>query len=800
MMLRKLIGWSVVVASLGIGFLGLPTGAAEPGATIEQDPARTARLRMDLWPGAGWLVQQFDRQVEIRFPGLDRDITLSGGLQGPLAERVAAVEAENRSGDSYLLLTLTCDCSIAVTGQAGTSVAIDVIEPDRPVATGPAPLRAPRPVARKGGASAKSQGQLDVDEARQRLMEQLLKAADAGIVDLKPDPNVPATLLPENAETLADMQSAQVSGKTSDERSKSEGAPADGNPLSAEMSAEPELADGTVQEGVALVEKPVRPAPTCHPETAYEFPDPNGEGGFAAQIGSLRAKLLGEFDAIDQSVAADIARLYLAAGMIEEARLTINELLPDHAHAELYRELADLLDGQPVQKDASVLLPNCEGPQQLWRSLAHAINGDGNAATRDVALIGQTFDLMPQSMRGGIAATIGEAAADAGEWDTARRMEAMINRSFSAAYGMTGPELLLAARLAQWHGRDDEAKKLLVDVRMLGGQSAAEATLRQAEATLREAAADTALDTTGLRQDLGALSLLSQDPAQAERAFELEVHLQDLAEGRDSAIALLSKGIADGLYPQEKFATKLSNLVQGSEFDERSRPLAIVYLEAPEKFGKAIDQDPFRKALLRSMTQLGLVTQAANMLRPSDLSDTNLIGELSGQLIAAGELDRAEQLVPQLPPGTLRDQLSGDLYLAQGRLGLAMSSFDAALSDTTMDDEQQLRIIDAQFAAAHRENDIEAMIASLTARLAVEPTASTAEEIAILSLDLGAPSMPEAAASILEEQAPDRFAMMERLFGSEAENEAPLTAESAQKLMDSVKDEISLIEDMLGDG
>ena len=137
---------------LGLLVAGLPAVAlAEPvGAVLSQPSPESPRLTLSHWPSDGWVVQQFNNLVEIRFPNTELAIVPEADLSEGIEGWLSGVDQETDGKDSFLRLTLACECTVAVQGDGQSALQIDLVG-SRAAASqgvanlGPAPERAPRP-------------------------------------------------------------------------------------------------------------------------------------------------------------------------------------------------------------------------------------------------------------------------------------------------------------------------------------------------------------------------------------------------------------------------------------------------------------------------------------------------------------------------------------------------------------------------------------------------------------------------------------------------------------------------------
>lgn len=803
MIIRKFIGWTILLGAFVLGYVGFPVNAetADDRLILTQSSTAPAQLRLGGWPPAGWIVQQFDELVEIKFPEFARQVELPDDLIGRLGHRVASLDYELRGRDLFLRLMLDCACSVAVTSDGAGAVLIDLINPNgaNQSEIAIAPKTAPVPMVKPGTAQTEARpsvvspsGRLNVAEAQQHLMEQLLRAADAGMVDLRTDPSRPTAEAEESTEPPTDSQVLLDQPATPQSPSASPAATANsfqGDPASSKKKADAEVY-------VANDEVPApRPAPACFPEEAFALQDPELGDPYVRRASELHAILVGEFDTVNEEAAIKLAQLNLSAGLGAEAIAVLDEFIPDHRWAELYREVAAVLNEEPPALDASLRKEGCNGTQQLWRlaalSLTDSVTDTSDNATNFMAAL----EAQPRHIREFLASRFGLAAVTSGNWEIARRMEAMTNRSVSSSYGPSGRALLLSARLDAWHDRPRDALVKLKRARNFPGAVAEDALLQLAKAALTNSDLAT-LETSYLRADLAMLARDDHGGKRGLEAFELWVKLQDHELGRDAAMAVLNQGVEDGLVPSGRRASLLAEIAQGTEFSESSSPLALVYMDDPERFEGAMEKPGFRRAIVESMIALGLPSLAENVMTPQDQEDHSLGLDLARAHLAANEPQRAIAGLRKLPESPDRNQVMTRALLADGKTAEAQS-YLADPSNAEQEVDDQISLMDGQIEAALRSEEIDVALNLGAQRLALVQDGDLAESLALAALDAGHTQLPPSLTAALSN---DQLAVLKMLFDRGPELENIVDIEQMNGFIDQLSSEISTIEEVLNDG
>ncbi|WP_264211880.1 hypothetical protein [Leisingera thetidis] len=262
-------------------------------------------------------------------------------------------------------------------------------------------------------------------------------------------------------------------------------------------------------------------------EAEHCLPDQNvaihfwgNESRFADQVGPLRSALVREFDDVNPASVYALARIYLYFGFGAEARSILTILPPEEQstpNVALLQAMAMLMDGAtlPVNHPFSGQ-QSCEGDSAFWGALADGVIK--KSANTDA--VQQAFSRMPAHLRVHLGPRVSKMFAEAGNHHAA---EAVLR-----AVGRTGveevPEINLAeAAIAELEGDTEKvAEELTSEV--------AERTGNAPEALI----------------DLVALSVkerkaLSPDVPDLIASYELESRETELgAELRQAQVASLA--------------------------------------------------------------------------------------------------------------------------------------------------------------------------------------------------------------------------------------------------------------------
>ena len=826
-----MIRWLLVLLTAG---MPLASVAAPVSAVLSRSDAESPRLTLSHWPAGGWVVQQFNNLVEIRFPNSDLAIVPEGGLAQGIEGWLAGVGHESTGTDTYLRLTLECDCSVAIQGDGQSALSIEIVgspsgvsgrdvavAEDR-LSTGPAPTTAPRPASKPqtkaatGDEPTVGSGSINAEEARERLLEQLLKAAEAGIVDLQEPESEPPNVeeVAGVASTVNPTDTAQTTiseGEAADHASGTS-VPREVATQSKSAAAEPSRADTGMhgdngQEAVGEGgghgdEAATAHATLCFENDAFAYPESLDAVAFSHRVAELRAKLVGEFDRPAPKAALALAKTYLGVGLAHEARALLTGFATDDAHLaaemRLQNDVAGLLIDGKVSEGSSLMRPDCLGDHALWRGFARALTGDAQGALEDEILSGHSLDRLPLYLRQALSAEIGLAAAETGDWDDVRRLEAAARRAAKSADNTLGQTLMLSARLAGWHDDGDEVSSLMALARSDKLSSSDEATLETARRWLRlQEPKDLAIDD--LRRDLGALARRERGTALGAEAFELEARLVANAAGNEDVVSLLAHGVMAGLLPEGDQAALITELVAAPTSIDGREPLALTYLRDPERFEAALEQASFRRSLARSMADIGAPSLAKPVLETEDLNDSSTALALAEGFLDAGQVQDAFDATSALQDGPDKRLAQAAAMLATGQLArareqlLEMSGEDAA-------HPKRVALLKKLQGAAIADGKTDLALAAAKAVLDVEGTVATAQQTALLALELDHDQMPADAARLLEVEAPDIFAALELLFRPVLPELATPDQRTVTSYLDELDAEMAVIMEFLQDG
>ncbi|MEM1383325.1 MAG: hypothetical protein AAGG06_06730 [Pseudomonadota bacterium] len=662
----------------------------------------------------------------------------------------------------------------------------------------------------------------DLDGLRERLLSQFARAAEAGLIDLRPgsplEQRKTAARVAAAEAAAAEAEAAEVSQEAAeadlsleteqnspvaalvDPDPSADAAPAnraanavpDQTPLASAgqiSAAEEAIAADDDRDLDAAGSDPARLAyaagePGCAADAVLALPDPDGRAAFLDALREGRSALVGEFDRAEPDATMDLARLYIAHGMGSEAAVLLADFAPKHPETPLLAAMAQLSEGRALGPDHALSSPDCGGVHAVWAGLADSLNGGFTQERAEAILADGALELLPAMLRGRIASRLGRAVFEAGAVETADALRAIAGRSDPTE--RDDPHwALLDAGLSRVKGEPDKALARLQAARQVPGEEGTEALIGIADMVLRSEVPGV-LGTRQLRADLGIRALELRGSEIGAEAFVAEADLLGRAEGREAALELLSHGLARALIDRDQYLDAVRRVSIGEHHGDDPRPLALIYHDNPERFRLALEEPGFRHALARSYAEIGTPMLAKDILRRGDLDEPILAEALSNAAREAGDLAAMQMLLPRMPDGAMRDALQSDIDRLQ--------RFDALLASLRRDDGSM---------TAPNEMDAPALagkLGDLTAAFDAAPSLETARSIALAAAAAGATEMPPAAATLLAEADRRGFRELSEFFEPSPAETLPPSAAAVADYLNTVTDEVNSLREFLENG
>ncbi|MFO7856079.1 MAG: hypothetical protein R6V44_12845, partial [Paracoccaceae bacterium] len=453
-----------LVASLAA--LATVTAGAQEASTPERilvragEHAGFSRLAFDLPASTDWRIDLDGRRLLLTFPQRRFDFDVRQIFPQRRVTRITAARAEpGPAGGSALRLTLSCDCEADAYRFAETMLVIDLrprdtrsrapsrattrsepMDRDAPISTPPDRAQSPSPAAAPRGPVPDPEGEapapevrrppdpesepISVAQARDRLLRQLTRAADQGLIEFRDSDAVP------NAPSPLEPESTPVPNAADESASPTETATASITPAQVQpdpVSSPKSMKDAVQLEARTAFDPPGRRDPLiladeaaeraarCHGEEWLDAAAWTGDLApsqdvLLQRIGRLRAVIVTELDRPAEAEAVQLAEVYLAMGFGAEARQALSAFGAASEQVAWLRVAAAVLDGTPNEAVGRLASrPACGGRLGVWRlaaGLAPAPEALGEDGWRESIL--EAFEALPIALRRALAPQIVE--------------------------------------------------------------------------------------------------------------------------------------------------------------------------------------------------------------------------------------------------------------------------------------------------------------------------------------------------------------------------------------------------------
>lgn len=632
---------------------------AEPIRLRASDIAQGSRVEIPIH-GAGFGVERTGpRQIDIVIDAAGAAFDVSEIFPGAAARRIVTARTVPDESGTRLRFILNCDCDFAArvtgdvlsvefrdppSGEAKPESADRVASAGAPAEALPrrapgegtkhAPLRAPAPkprgsdgevAAAEAPAAGDEQASKNVVIARQKLLEQLSRAAEQGLLDFRSPEAAAMAPPPQDRSFPIKAKPPEVEEPVETAAKEEERAP----------EPEPEAPALNPPPPPPAVELPVRArtaidrdfredraetfaqTATCIEESrldTYDWPDPQR---FSEELSATMRGLLDQFDTPVPDAATRLARLYVIAGFGEEAIETIGIFGDAVEDGALLRDLAHVVDGERPPADGPLSLGlSCSGRVAMWRRAAGmppAVIPPGDpaviAAVNDEMIA--AFTATPVALRILLGPMIVGTLLDQNDPETARKVDLILRR----IPGDHGPAFDLArARLLTVLNEDEEAEALFARLGRRDLAESREALLRLLEnrigrgapigADLTEALAEAAFIARG--------SPMERSLKVAE--IRARVRSEGLAAALDTVRNAMDRSPASAIILRDAAHAALEEAQAVTE-----GPLAYTraVLAHRDEISADIAGDAARRQIAEQLTGLGLANAALAFLEPA---------------------------------------------------------------------------------------------------------------------------------------------------------------------------------------
>lgn len=433
------------------------------------------RLVLDMPERRSWRVVPGEDGASVIFEGAALRFDLGAVFERIGRQRLRTISVHE--GGRRLDLAFACDCMIAPFWHADSMLVVDIADAPADVrVSSPARPRL-RPLALPGSLS---RDRLDM------ALPSIAGATLAARLDSRTGPRL--TALPETGsgsagEGLDAMRTAlgkQLGHAASQglvtpvpgrQTRQTVPPPASGDPAPASEAhgaaagAVPIAAPGlrittSMDRDMSGLQDRDTPAEMCPPLLHLDVPSWSGARPFAFEVGELYGALFGEFDTVREAEVLRLARLYIHHGFGAEARQVLGWLDTTAPDIALARDLALLVEGEPLSADAALAgALECGEPAVLWAILAAPDLPEERVF--DHRALRRSFVALPMGLQSALGPLLVQRLVAAGHHPTADALLRHLRGGDALADAETG---LARAALASETGRDAVAETALREV------------------------------------------------------------------------------------------------------------------------------------------------------------------------------------------------------------------------------------------------------------------------------------------------------------------------------------------------
>ncbi len=597
--------------------------AQEGGAIRSGEHADFSRLVMRVDVTTEWSLETRDGRATVFFPGKTLDFGTGDVFDLIPRTRVTGVRTEATEGGTRVEIDLGCDCRVSTTFVDGRWLAVDVADRG---ATGQRPDALPEPepeIAEVETAPVETPEERAAREAgvvasaEDILLQQIERAADQGIIQLKVsqsapprDPGAPAMPRTLPPEPPAEPEIAAT--EPPEIRPEPQAAPGE-DPLAGLLDHRQIVATtvfdrdrASLMGRMAETAVPVE----CVDDARLDVGEWSSGAPYLDQAADLARLAVGEFDTVDPVSLAAAARLKIHYGLGLEAEFLLGGFDAPVADRALLVDLARAVEGRAPAEDGPLsIAAACPGRHGLWLALAGpdpVWHGDDHFASVAVA-----YAELPPDLRALIGPALMDRYLEAGLTEAARKVYETVTRSATAA----SPEMRLSeASLVSVEGHPVEAIAAMNTLVESNAPNAAEALTRMVRLALDDQLPIPERLITDLRSaalqhrgtarepELRALLVesLARDGALAEAMGEIDAAKADLPDS-DPDFTALAADILGEADPETIGAAAYAEIM----------------LDWMPRLDRAPAQDATRMRVAERLDALGLPRAALDTLDPA---------------------------------------------------------------------------------------------------------------------------------------------------------------------------------------
>lgn len=802
---------------------------------LASEQSSSSRIRIILEGKAWGLEQVSSRQFDLVFPDSDVTFDTTQIFPGRRASRVTSARTVKDEAGTRLRLSLSCECratmraaddiltvdfqnlpqrplDLVITDeevepeaalntppptssplefQGGSEFAAKVAQqpPTRPSARSVAPTIdaeqsevAPEsrndPVPREQIASDDAVNPDEIALAQTRLLEQLTRAAEQGLISFRepegpvqPKEAPPGGLSKPLGSNLSDRAAPDVEARVEDDSAQTAGtntpAPDDAPILAPPVELAVRARTAIDRDFVGDRSDTWEEVHACIQDEDLAVGDWAPLEDAARKIAEYRRDLLGEFDQPDPEIVLRLARLYIYLGLGAEAQVVLRSYGQGISETPLLIDMAQILDHEDLDPMGPLAQSGpCSGRGALWH-VAGRFDRSGMELTAEIqdAMV-DAFAELPVDVRRSIGPGVIQNSIDRGHVPLAFKLDLLLQR----VPGDHGPDYALAnARLMALEGRVVEAQAVYRKIAETARPEAPEAMILLLESLMDEEQPV----PDELTDMISMMAFLQRHGPMGRRLKLAEIRARAGSEGFEPVLKhladVISRSSGD---PGDLRDAGHAVLEESSAAEVGDLIYARAVLAYRDEIATLKAGDAARIQVARQLVDIGLANAARDFLEPA-LRRRSVPAKMTGAQIALALEEPAEALE------LLSDMRHREAILLRAEALEKLGEPDAALAVLeTLDTDMQ----DARAALAWQAGDWDGATASGPDQrriLAAFMAGQSAEDA------LGSPAQP----------------------GSEAEAflEPPAVREElslgdAQSVMEASETVRNLIEEALNDG
>jgi hypothetical protein len=471
-----------------------------------------------------------------------------------------------------------------------------------------------------------------IEAAQSQLLAQLTRAADQGLVEFVPAPIAVVEVQPEPEPEVIEAPEPEPIDPA----------------LMQQLSARTAYSQNTEDALTDIINQFAMPQ--CLDDAVFSMEGWNGEESFSSRLAMLRSGLLGEFDTPDAKIAESIVQLYLSYGLGAEARLILKETGVNLTQADLYDDMASLIEGEPVRVSGPILKgAGCGGAHEMWYLAA----GLGDYQVLEPLTITDAFSNYPIEVRSQIGPPLAQAFIDRGQVEAGHVVLEIVRRAES---GISPTQLLAEAQVMEAQGDLAGAAKVYRDLALDNGEKAPEALVAYARTLL--ATGDHLPDTLLVDLESAAFFHRNTDSANPLRLWEIKVRAE--LAGAEAALMQIEENLGE----RPELKAPLQEIAADIFINNSAEMLGdYPYAQMVLRYEGLLDQGPLgdeaRLKIAEEMAGIGLPETALDLLSP------NLERATEG-----AQLIEAAAYVQLFQPARALDILAKDASLAAYKIRL----------------------------------------------------------------------------------------------------------------------------------